>query len=105
MFAARRRVENDAPFFSPTVANEAGIFPLVDGIHFVRADGPAEFARAVVSLLRDPDRRRALGRAGRHLVEARYSWATVAREFETRCEPVSMMARRHELTASAADRS
>jgi len=88
---------------STTVGAEG--LPLVDGIHFVRADGPAEFARAVVSLLRDPDRRQALGRAGRHLVDARYSWATVAREFETRCEPVSMMARRHELTASAADRS
>ena len=70
---------------STTVGAEG--LPLVDGTHFVRADGPAEFARAVVSLLRDRDRRRALGTAGRHLVEARYSWATVAREFETRCEP------------------
>src|SRR2546426_9431039 len=70
---------------STTVGAEG--LPLVDGTHFVRADGPAEFARAVVSLLRDRDRRRALGTAGRHLVGARYSWATGAREFETRCEP------------------
>jgi glycosyltransferase involved in cell wall biosynthesis len=70
---------------STTVGAEG--LPLVDGTHFVRADAPAGFARAVVSLLRDPARRRALGMAGRQLVEARYSWATVARKFETRFEP------------------
>jgi glycosyltransferase involved in cell wall biosynthesis len=70
---------------STTVGAEG--LPLVDGTHFVRADGAAEFARAVVSLVRDPDRRRTLGTAGRRLVEARYSWAEVAREFEARCEP------------------
>ena len=59
--------------------------PLVDGEHFVAADDPAEFARAVVALLGDPVRRRALGQAGRRLVETRYSWAQVAREFESRC--------------------
>ncbi len=60
--------------------------PLVPGEHFVRADEPADFARAVVSLLRDPGPRRALGSAGRRLVEERFSWARVAREFEARCE-------------------
>ncbi|OGC02329.1 MAG: hypothetical protein A3G35_17600 [candidate division NC10 bacterium RIFCSPLOWO2_12_FULL_66_18] len=62
--------------------------PLVPGEHFVRTDDPADFARAVASLLRDPVRRRALGRAGRQLVEARYSWAQVAREFEAGCREV-----------------
>ncbi|HSB80585.1 MAG TPA: glycosyltransferase family 4 protein [Candidatus Methylomirabilis sp.] len=71
---------------STTVGAEG--LPLVSGEHFVRADDPAEFARAVVSLLRDPARRRALGMAGRHLVEQRYSWAQVAREFETHLEGV-----------------
>jgi len=60
--------------------------PLVPGQHYLRADEPAEFARAVVSLLRDPARREALGTAGRRLVEERYSWGHVAREFEARCE-------------------
>jgi len=60
--------------------------PLISGDHFVRADEPAEFARAVVKLLRDPDRRRRLGVAGRRLVEARYSWAHAAREFEMHLE-------------------
>ena len=58
------------------------------GRHFVAADDPGDFAAAVVRLLRDPEARRALGQAGRDLVEARYSWPTVAREFEERCEGV-----------------
>jgi polysaccharide biosynthesis protein PslH len=59
--------------------------PLVPGVHFVRADDPAEFARAVVALLRDPFKRKALGTAGRRLVEERFSWARVTCEFESRC--------------------
>jgi polysaccharide biosynthesis protein PslH len=69
---------------STTVGAEG--LPLVDGQHFVRADAPSEFSRAVVSLLRDPDRRRSLGQAGRQLVQARYSWSSVARDFEAKCE-------------------
>jgi len=60
--------------------------PLVPDRHFVQADGPEDFGAAVVSLLRDPARREALGAAGRRLVEERYSWAQVARAFEARCE-------------------
>jgi len=62
--------------------------PLVAGEHFLRADDPADFADAVVRLLRDRDLRRRLGLTGRRLVEARHSWARVAREFEARCEEV-----------------
>jgi len=69
---------------STTVGAEG--LPLDSGTHLLRADDPAEFARGVVSLLRDPARRRALGTAGRQLVAERYSWAHVARQFETRCE-------------------
>jgi sugar transferase (PEP-CTERM/EpsH1 system associated) len=60
--------------------------PLVPGEHFLRADEPADFADAVVSLIQDPARRRSLGQAGRRLVEERYAWSRVAREFEARCE-------------------
>jgi glycosyltransferase involved in cell wall biosynthesis len=67
--------------------------PLVSGEHVLLADDPADFARAVVSLLRDPPRRRALGLAARRLVEERYTWAQVAREFETRCEEALSHAR------------
>jgi protein-tyrosine-phosphatase/glycosyltransferase involved in cell wall biosynthesis len=58
--------------------------PLAPGSHFLQADAPEEFARAVVGLLRDPVRRRSLGEAGRRLVETRFSWPTVAEILETR---------------------
>jgi glycosyltransferase involved in cell wall biosynthesis len=59
--------------------------PLVPGEHFLRADSPSEFAAAVVRLVRTPELRRRLGRAGRALIEGRYSWPQVAAEFESRC--------------------
>lgn len=65
---------------STTVGAEG--LPLVNGRHFVCADEPAAFARAVVDLLRNPVRRRALGAAGRALVKKRYSWRHVAHDFE-----------------------
>ncbi len=66
---------------STTIGAEG--LPLRPGEHVVLADDPPEFARAVVSLLRDPERRRALGSAARRFVLERYSWARVSREFET----------------------
>ncbi|PYT14563.1 MAG: hypothetical protein DMF51_08325 [Acidobacteria bacterium] len=68
---------------STTVGAEG--LPLVPGLHFLQADDPGDFAHAVVALLRDPGRRRALGEAGRRLVEERFGWPEVAREFERRC--------------------
>jgi glycosyltransferase involved in cell wall biosynthesis len=62
--------------------------PLSSGEHFVEADDPDEFARAVVELIRKPERRRAIEQAGRKLVEERYSWNRAAREFELHCEEV-----------------
>jgi glycosyltransferase involved in cell wall biosynthesis len=62
--------------------------PIVPGEHFLQADSPADFAQAVVTLLKDPGRRRALGMAGRRLVEERHSWAQVTRQFEDHCEEV-----------------
>jgi glycosyltransferase involved in cell wall biosynthesis len=59
--------------------------PLEEGKHIVRADEPGDFARAVLELLEDPARREALGDAGRTLMEERFSWAQVAREFEQYC--------------------
>ena len=76
---------------SSTVGAEG--LPLTPGTHFVQADDPAQFADSVVALLRDPARRRALGSAGRSLVEQRYSWSHVAREFEARCAEVTSHAR------------
>jgi glycosyltransferase involved in cell wall biosynthesis len=44
----------------------------------VLADDPGAFADAVVALLDDAPRRRALGKAGRKLVESRYDWDVIA---------------------------
>ncbi len=60
--------------------------PIVSDRHFLQADSPAAFAQAVISLLKDADRRRALGLAGRRLVEERYSWSQVTRDFEGHCQ-------------------
>jgi glycosyltransferase involved in cell wall biosynthesis len=68
---------------STTVGAEG--LALVPGREAIVADDPDEFARAVVSLLRDPGRREALGLAGRRLVESRYTWTRVAGEFEALC--------------------
>lgn len=68
---------------STTIGAEG--LPLEEGEHILRADEPAEFARQVRVLLEDPVRRQALGDAGRALMEARFSWPEVAREFEGFC--------------------
>ncbi len=60
--------------------------PLAPGEHYLKADDPEAFASAVVSLLRDPDRRHALGEAGQRLTHERYAWPQVAREFGSYCE-------------------
>jgi glycosyltransferase involved in cell wall biosynthesis len=46
--------------------------------HLLLADTAEDFARTVLALLADPERRRMLGRAGRELVESRYAWDRIA---------------------------
>ena len=74
----------------PVVSTRVGAegLPLEPGKHFALADEPEDFAREIVSLLRDSQRRRTLGAAGRSLVEDRFSWPRVAGEFESRCREV-----------------
>jgi polysaccharide biosynthesis protein PslH len=59
--------------------------PLEDGKHLVLADTPETFASQVLQLVADPVLRARLGRAGRELVQTRYSWSRVAAEFEAQC--------------------
>jgi sugar transferase (PEP-CTERM/EpsH1 system associated) len=68
------------PVVSTTMGAEG--LPVRHGENIILADDPADFARQVVGLLRDPQRRADLGRAARQLVQQSYSWAAVASTFD-----------------------
>ena len=70
---------------TPIGAEGLGLTP--DREVAIADDAPA-FADAAVALLRDADRRHALGGAGRQLVEARYAWARVGDAFRLHLEQV-----------------
>jgi sugar transferase (PEP-CTERM/EpsH1 system associated) len=55
--------------------------PVENGENVILADAPADFAQAVISLLRSPAERQRIGRAARALVEEKYSWRSVAEGF------------------------
>jgi sugar transferase (PEP-CTERM/EpsH1 system associated) len=57
-------------------------FDLVPGQELVVADTPTEFASAVLSLLRDPQRRERIGRAARRFAGSRYDWRTIVPRLE-----------------------
>jgi sugar transferase (PEP-CTERM/EpsH1 system associated) len=61
---------------STTVGAEG--LPVTHGEHLLLADEPRAFARDIVRLMRDVDRRRALESAARGLVVERYDWSAVA---------------------------
>jgi len=65
---------------STTVGAEG--LPVINGEHIVIADEPRAFARAVVGLIRDRDRRAALEAAARMLVVERHDWSAVAGQLE-----------------------
>ena len=62
------------PVVSTTVGAEG--IDVRDGEHLLTADEPEAFARAVITVLTEPDRSAALAQAARELVEARYDWRT-----------------------------
>jgi glycosyltransferase involved in cell wall biosynthesis len=71
----------------PVVSTSLGIegLDVVDGEHFLRADTAENFARAILSLLADPDTSARIAAAARRLMESRFSWSQVARQFEAIC--------------------
>jgi sugar transferase (PEP-CTERM/EpsH1 system associated) len=71
---------------STTIGAEG--LPVRHGTDLLLADTPDEFAQSVVQLLRDGASRRKLGQAARELVESKYSWASVARDFASALEGV-----------------
>jgi polysaccharide biosynthesis protein PslH len=65
---------------STTVGAEG--LPVTSGQDLVIADEPAQFADAVVNLIRDAGARRQIESAARQLVVEKYDWAAVAQDFE-----------------------
>lgn len=57
-------------------------FELEPNQDLVIADTPAEFAAAVLALLRDPERRERLGRAARRFAGSRYDWRLIVPRLE-----------------------
>jgi glycosyltransferase involved in cell wall biosynthesis len=64
---------------STTIGAEG--YPVENGRELVIADEPADFAHAVLSLLEDRDRRRALGQAAMAFADL-YDWRRIIPEFE-----------------------
>jgi glycosyltransferase involved in cell wall biosynthesis len=67
----------------PVIATSKGAEGLdaEPGRHLLVADEPAEFAEAVVELLRSPARRQSLAEEALQLVARRYDWQVVATQF------------------------
>jgi glycosyltransferase involved in cell wall biosynthesis len=55
------------------------------GTHFLAAESGPDFAAAIVRLLDDAALRQQLAGAARQVLEARFSWAQVGRQFEAIC--------------------
>ena len=72
----------------PVVSTSLGVegLDVTDGENFIRADDAAAFAGAILELLNDAPMRARIAGAARHLVEQRFSWSRVARQFEAICE-------------------
>jgi glycosyltransferase involved in cell wall biosynthesis len=79
----------------PIVSTSVGIegLPVAAGQHYLRADGPAEFAAAIIALLRDEQLRARLSIAARRFVEDNCSYQAVARQFESICDAAARRAR------------
>lgn len=57
-------------------------FDLVPDQELLIADTPAEFAAAVLALMRDPERRERIGRAARRFAGSRYDWRMIVPRLE-----------------------
>ncbi|HTZ70214.1 MAG TPA: glycosyltransferase [Acetobacteraceae bacterium] len=71
----------------PVVATTLGVegLGLAPGTDYVAADSAADFASALITLLQDYPRRQSLATAGRTLLEERYGWDRIGRQFEAIC--------------------
>jgi glycosyltransferase involved in cell wall biosynthesis len=71
------------PIVSTTVGIEG--LEVTDGENFLRADDAAAFARSILALMNDAALRTRIAGAARRLMEERFSWSRVARQFEAIC--------------------
>jgi hypothetical protein len=71
----------------PVVSTALGIegLEVTDGENFLRADDAAAFARSILALMDDAAMRDRIAQAARRLMEERFSWTRVARQFEAIC--------------------
>ncbi len=71
----------------PVVSTSLGVegLDVTDGEHFLRADDAAAFARSILALMADASMRARIAGAARRLIEDRFSWSRVARQFEAIC--------------------
>lgn len=71
----------------PVVSTTLGIegLPVTDGEHFLRADTAEALAAAILRLLGDRAARNRLAGSARALMEAKFAWSEVARQFEAIC--------------------
>src|SRR5690606_38344100 len=60
--------------------NPEVVFPGINGWLVDDDENPDAFAEVIIALLKDPQRRRAMGEAGRRMVEARFTWYRAAAE-------------------------
>jgi glycosyltransferase involved in cell wall biosynthesis len=67
---------------TPVVSTSKGAegLAVASGRNILIADTPADFAQAIVQILRSSEVREAIGRAGRALVETQYSAVEVGRK-------------------------
>jgi glycosyltransferase involved in cell wall biosynthesis len=72
----KHRVFQSLAMEKPVVTTSVGAegIALEHDVTALLSDDPAQIARHIVALLRDPARRERIGRAGRQLVLDRYEW-------------------------------
>jgi glycosyltransferase involved in cell wall biosynthesis len=71
----------------PVVSTTIGVegLDVIHNQHLLIANDPATFAAAIIQLLDNPTQRQTLATNARTLVETRFSWSQVARQFEAIC--------------------
>jgi glycosyltransferase involved in cell wall biosynthesis len=71
----------------PVVSTALGVegLDVTDGENYLRADDAVAFARCILALMDDAAMRARLAGAARRLMEDRFSWSRVARQFEAIC--------------------